>query len=220
MEADLSRRVTRVGKKDPIPFQLKKKQRSQAKKAASSRRPKGPGSHPNAGGEIDDVRLYWQHFVHEPFAGPGRFLWTERMLWGNALLAGLAVMAGVTLEFGFHLLNMISVFINVFFLFMLAYYLVPWVADWIFRRMHVYTSTSDGLKLEIIVLSGWLVVASLIRVVPYYAPIPYWLAMVGFAVLLARAIHRRVRTPWTQTVLAAGGGMAALAVIMLILGKF
>lgn len=210
-----------MGKKEPIPFQLRKKQRAQAKRNAAPRRPLPPNARPpQSGGELDEVLVYWRHFAPHPLAGPGRYLWTERMLWGNAILAALGTMLGLALELGFHLFTLVGSFINAFFLFMLAYYLVPWVADWIFRHQQVRASTVDGIKLDIIFLSGWLVVVSFLRLIPYAAPLPYWIAMVGFAVLLIGALHRRIRSTWLQATLAGGGACIALVALLLILSRF
>lgn len=218
-----------MGKKDPIPFQQKKRERTGrpgrkgAPKPRSGKKPGPPNrpvSTPRGAGETQEVRLYWSHFIRQPFAGPGRFLWTERMLWGNALIAAVLTTIGITIEIGFSLLTMISVFINAFFLFFLVYYLFPWVADWVFRKLKVYASSVDGLKLEMIVLSGWLVIVSLMRLVPFYYPLPYWTAALLFGVLMLIAVHRRVRSSWGQAALATAAGGLAVAVVMLILSTF
>ncbi len=213
-----------LDKKDPIPFQSRKRQRAQrkvpprkgaVKPRSSSVRPVGP-----RGGETDDVRDYWHRFLRHPLSGPGRLLWTERMLWGNALLAALLTTAGIVVEFGFRFLTIISVFINAFFLFFLAYYMFPWVVDWIFHRQHVHASTVDGLKVEMIVLSGWLVIASLAHLVPFYAPLPYSAALLACGILALFAVHRRVRASWVKTALATAGGALSVAVVMAILSSF
>ncbi len=142
------------------------------------------------------------------------------MLWGNALIAALLTTLGATLEVGFHFLAMITVFINAFFLFFLFYYLFPWVADWIFRQLKIMPTTVDGMKGEIIVISGWLVAVSLTRLIPVYTPLPYWTASVLFSVLLLVAVHRRIRTTWIQAALATAGGSLAVAVAMMILSRF
>lgn len=212
--------VNTVDKRDPIPFQQRKRER-QAKRAQASK--PNPMQRPSAGrpgGETDDVRDYWARFVHHPFSGPGRLLWTERMLWGNALLAAILTTIGSMLEVGFRLLTMISVFINAFFLFFLAYYLFPWVADWILRQRQVRASTVDSLKLEMIVLSGWLVIASLIRLVPFYSPLPYFAALLAFGVLVMLAMHQRIRVSWSQSALATAGGIFSVAIVMAILSSF
>jgi hypothetical protein len=207
-----------VGKKDPIPFQLRKKQRAQAKKGRAARRPPNVRP-PTSGGELDEVLIYWRQFAAKPFDGPGRNFWTERMLWGNAILTALATMLGLALEDGFRLYVMVGSFVNVFFLFALAYYVIPWVTDWIFRKLHIPASNVDGLKVEMIVLSGWLVVASLIRLIPFFQPLPYWGAMLGFAVLIVLAVHRRVRSTWGQSALAGGGAAIVLGALLLILSQ-
>lgn len=142
------------------------------------------------------------------------------MLWGNALIAALLTTLGATLEVGFHFLAMITVFINAFFLFFLFYYLFPWVADWIFRQLKITSTTVDGMKGEVIVISGWLVALSLTRLIPFYAPLAYWVASVLFAVLLLVALHRRIRTTWFQAALATAGGSLAVAIAMMILSRF
>lgn len=216
-----AKEVISLGKKSPIPFQQRKRER--AGKKASKQPPKKPrSSYPMSAksGQPDDVRLYWSHFIQNPFAGPGRFFWTERMLWGNALIAALLTTLGATLEVGFHFLAMITVFINAFFLFFLFYYLFPWVADWIFRQLKITSTTVDGMKGEVIVISGWLVALSLTRLIPFYAPLAYWVASVLFAVLLLVALHRRIRTTWFQAALATAGGSLAVAIAMMILSRF
>lgn len=211
-----------MGKKDPIPFEQRKRERS-GRKAS----PKKPGKKtspparpvPARGGETNDVRLYWSHFFRQPFAVPGRYLWTERMLWGNALIAAILTTVGSSLERGLHLSVIIPAFINAFFVFFLVYYVFPWVADWIFHRMKVHASNVDGLKLDMIVLSGWLVIVTLTRIIPFFSPLPYWTASLLFGVLMLLAVHRRVRSSWREALLATVGGWMAVAVIMIIVSN-
>ncbi|PSR21784.1 MAG: hypothetical protein C7B45_09370 [Sulfobacillus acidophilus] len=209
-----------MDKRDPISFQQRKRERQAKRAGVVKQRPTQRPSPARAGGETDDVREYWARFIHHPFSGSGRFLWTERMLWGNALLASILTTIGIAVEVGFHLLTMISVFINAFFLFFLAYYLFPWVADWILRQHQKRVSSVDTLKLEMIVLSGWLVIASLVRLVPVYYPLPYFAALLAFAVLVMVAVHRQVRVPWSQSALATAGGVMSVAIVMAILSSF
>ncbi len=209
-----------VDKRDPIPFQQRKRERQAKRTGSAKQRQMQRPSPMRAGGETDDVRDYWVRFIHHPFAGPGRFLWTERMMWGNALLAAILTTIGVTVEVGFHILAMISVFINAFFLFFLAYYMFPWVADWILRQRHKHVSSVDALKLEMVVLSGWLVIASLVRLVPFYYPIPYFAALLAFSVLVMAAVHRHVRVTWSESALATAGGVVSVAIVMAILSSF
>lgn len=166
------------------------------------------------------MRLYWSRFIHHPLGGNGRFLWTERMLWGNGLIAGILTTLGISLEIGFKFFTMISVFIDAFFLFFLFYYLFPWIADWTFRQLKVPASTIDGMKSDIITLSGWLVLVNLMRLVPFYYPLPYWVASILFSVLLLLAMHRRIRSSWGQAVLATASGAMAVALVTLILAHF
>lgn len=142
------------------------------------------------------------------------------MLWGNALLAAIITTVGVVLESGFSFGLLISVFINAFFLFVLMYYMFPWVVDWIFHRQRVHASSVDGLKLEMIVLSGWLVIVSVVRLIPYFAPLPYLAALLAFGVLTLFAVRRRVRAGWAPTALATAGGLVSVAVVMAILSRF
>ncbi len=201
-----------MGKKDPIPFQPRKRQRGAKTKSKSARRPPAP-----QGGETDEVREYWRHFFQHPFSAPARYRWTERMLWGNALLAALLTTIGTALESGFHFLLLISTFINVFFLFFLVYYLFPWVVDWILHQLKVRGAYVDAVKLEVIVLSGWLTIASLFRLIPEYSPWPAVAALAAFAVLTLFALQRRIRAPWMKTIPAWAGGVFSVAIITVIL---
>lgn len=206
-----------MDKKEPIPFQPRKRQRDARKgptksKAKSSRRQ--PASRV---GEMDDVREYWHRFFQHPFSGPGRYQWTERMLWGNALLAALLTTVGIGLELGLHFLFLFTTFINVFFLFFLVYYLFPWVADWILRQLKVRGAFVDPIKLELIVLSGWLAIASLFRLIPYYGVLPRYAAFSAFTILMLFALRRQVRSSWTHALLAWAGGVVSIAIIMLVL---
>ncbi|MCY0898373.1 MAG: hypothetical protein OWU33_05465 [Firmicutes bacterium] len=199
-----------MDKKQPISFQARKRERRTKK--PPTRRP--PNQRP---GELDDVRLYWQQFIAHPLAGPGRFLWTERMLWGNSLLAGVITTFGIMLEFGFHFLMLLAVFVNAFFLFFLVYYVLPWVADWVLKQFHVYQSSVDGIKRQMIVISGWLVVVNLLRLVPVAHSLLYDAAFVGFFALVAMALHRQTRAPWGATIAAALASLIAVWLILIVL---
>ncbi len=198
-----------MDRKDPISFQARKRERRQKQRG---RTPAGP-SRPTGAGELDDVRMYWQRFLRHPFQGPGRLLWTERMFWGNALVAGIATGVGSLLETHFQLMALIYRFIGAFFLFVLMYYLFPWVTAWLLQRMGSRHSSVDGLKLELIVLSGWLAIANLTRLIPYYSPLPYYAAILGFAVLAILAAKRQTRANWLKTLGAGAGGMLSVLVV-------
>ncbi len=198
-----------MDRKDPISFQARKRERRQKQRSRGPGKPSGPVG----GGELDEVRMYWQRFVRHPFQGPGRLLWTERMFWGNALVAGIFTGLGDLIEKHFQLMAMVYAFISAFFLFALMYYVFPWVTTWLLQRIGVKNSSVDGLKLELIVLSGWLTIVNLISLVPYYSPLPYYAAMVGFAVLVLLATKRQTRTNGMQTFWAGAGGMLAVLVV-------
>lgn len=204
-----------MDKKDPIPFQLRKRERQNQRHT-----PRKKPAAPRGGGETDDIRIYWTQFFKHPWGGTGRLFWTERMLWGNALIAALATTVGAVLELGFQFLMVLSVFINAFFLFFLIYYMMPWVIDWIMVRFNVRSGSIDGLKLEMIVLSGWLVVVNLLRLVPFYAPLPYYAAMLGFMILILLAVRRQTRAGWPQSIGATAGGALAVLIVLALLSHF
>ncbi|MCY0878830.1 MAG: hypothetical protein OWU84_07815 [Firmicutes bacterium] len=199
-----------MNKKQPISFQARKRER-RAKKSA----PKRPAS--ARAGEWDEVQVYWRQFLAHPFQGPGRLLWTERMLWGNSLLAGIATTLGIALEEGFHFLTLLEVFVNAFFLFFLAYYVVPWIADWVLRQFRVYQSSVDGIKRSMIVLSGWLVLVNLIRLIPWAHSLPYEAAFIAFFVLVGVALRRDLRAPGGAAALAALTSLISVWLILILL---
>ena len=49
--------------------------------------------------------------------------------------------------------------------------------------------------------------------VPYYSPLPYYAAIVGFAVLVLLAAKRQTRTNGMKTFWAGAGGMLAVLVV-------
>jgi len=195
-----------MNKKDPISFKDRKRQ----KKITHYQPPRG-------GGELDDVRTYWVRFFHNPFAGPGRLMWTERMLWGNALIAGILTIVGGIFAFGFKPLTLFSLFINAFFVFFLVYYLMPWVMNWILIRLQVRQSSVDSLKLEMIVISGWLVAVNLIRLIPYIQPLLYDCSVLLFGILTVLSIRRVTRASWGQAILSSLGGALSVVIVLTIL---
>ncbi len=197
-----------MDKKDPIPFRAKKRERQMT-------RNRGPS--PAGGGELDDVRAYWQRFFHQPFGGPGRLLWTDRMFWGNALAAALLTAIATGVEAGFQVLLIITSAINTFFIFFLIYYLMAWVTQWLLVRLNVRQASTDAIRLELIVLSGWLVAVSLLRIIPLFQPWLYDASVVGFGILAALAVRRSARASWRNAGLATlGGGLSVIIVSMLL----
>lgn len=193
-----------MDKKDPIPFRAKRRERQQRVRPATP-------------GELDDFRVYWSRFFRGPFKGPGRDVWTERMLWGNALFAGLVRALATLFTTGFSVLYMVTVLINTFFVFFLVYYIMSWVMNWILVRWQLRTASTGYLRLEMIVLSGFLVVMSLLPLIPSVGGYAYPLGMVGFGVLVVIHAHRAVRASWTQSMISTlGGGLAVIAIQILL----
>lgn len=204
-----------MDKKDPIPFNSRKRQK-RVKDARTQSRYQQPPRRPTDGA-LDDVRAYWTHFIRAPFAGPGRFYWTERMLWGNAVIAGILSLIGTAIVVGFAPLTLISYAINAVFVFFVVYYLMTWVINWILIRMGSRQHFTDALRLEMIVLSGWLVVVSLVRLVPIAQPLLYDAAILVFGILTLIAVHRVARVTWTKAILSSLGGAIAVILLLMIL---
>lgn len=208
-----------MDKKDPIPFRARQRQHRAARKVTPPRQRPVPRP-PSKPGELDDVRAYWTRLVHEPFAGPGRFYWTDRMLWGNALLTALASMVITAVRLGgLHILALFSEGINTFFVFFLVYYLFSWVCWWLLVRLGQRQASVDTLKLDMIVVSGWLAMVVLLGLVPYLQPWLYSAALLGFAVLTVRAVRRSIRAPWSASMMSAAGGLISVLLVQIILTR-
>lgn len=192
-----------MDKKQPIPFRNKKRERQTARYQPS------PGT-----GELADVRTYWLRFLHNPWGGPGRLIWTERMFWGNALIAGLLTAVGTAIMAGFQPILIVSLFIDAFFNFFLVYYLMTWVIDWVLVRMGAHQSSTTALRLEMIVLSGWLVLVNLFRLIPVLVPFLFDLAMLAFGVLTILAVRRQTHADWFKAIVASLAGGVAMVLLL------
>lgn len=205
-----------MDKKDPIPFRARRREKRAARAQRTVRRPPGPrrpSAHP---GELDDMRAYWTHFLKSPLGG-GRFYWTDRMLWGNAIFTGLIAMIVAGVRIGFQPLTIITVGINSFFLFVLVYYLMPWVMDFLLNRLGVRQSAVDPIKLDVIALSGWLAIALLLRLVPLVQPFLYDAVLLWATILLFWAVRRIMRAPWYAALAATLGGVLSVVIVQWLL---
>ncbi len=191
--------------------------RDKQRKRQQSRGPQRPRSGPPH--EWDDLVWYWRRILQSPLQLAGRQGWTERMMWSNAILAGLIRIIGLTIMDGFHLLLILTTFVNMLFLAFLFYYGMTWVIDWVVGRTrgsHPYFSVAD-LRREVIVLSGWIVIFALLALIP--APFFSLLALLGFAAMLVRAVHQVYRVTWGQTLMASAAGILSIVAVLYILSS-
>lgn len=206
-----------MDKKDPIPFRAKSREKRLARMRPG--RSAGPQSRQNPpnGGELDEVKAYWQHFIRAPLGGKGRFYWTDRMLWGNAILTGLLAMIVSAFRVGFHPLTLITAGINLFFIFVLVYYLLPWVTYFLMSRMGVRQASVDQVKLAVIMLSGWVTIALLLGLVPRFQPFLSDAGLLWFAILLYLAVKRTHKSRPLPAALATLGGLLSVLLVQMLL---
>ncbi len=205
-----------MDKKDPIPFRARRREKRASRARTSVGRSQGSRRAPANPGELDDVHAYWVHFLKSPL-GRSRFYWTDRMLWGNAILTGLLAMVVAGVRIGLQPLTIVTVGINVFFVFVLVYYLMPWVIDFLLNRLGVRQSTVDAIKLNVIALSGWLTIALLLKLVPWVQPFVYDAALLWASLLLFWAVRRLSRGPWYTALAATLGGVVSIAIVQWLL---
>jgi hypothetical protein len=81
--------------------------------------------------------------------------------------------------------------------------------------MKVFSVSVDQLKTELIALSGWLVVVSVVRFVP--VPALYALALAFFTGLVSVRVHYSTRAGWLLSYGATILGMVAVVLVEFIL---
>lgn len=191
---------------------LRDKRRQRATRRPPSRpipRSYGQNQRP---GEMDDVLLYWKRWIRNPLATAGNQFFTERMLWGNGLIAGLARAVILLAQQQFNLMLLISAIVNTLFIFFLVYYLVTFIAGWLLGKMGVRFVSQEGLRNEIIALSGWIFLVMIASVIP----VPYVLdvALLGFLILLTRSIKLSAHASWWQAIVSSLAGMMSVMILM------
>lgn len=173
--------------------------------------------HPKNPGEMDDFVIYWRRMFHNPLQRAGRQVWTERMLWSNALVAALIHGASFTFEQGFHFIYLVSNMVNTFFVFFLVYYVMTWIIAWVLDKTGSRMTDVQAIRLQIIILSGWLVLASVMTFVPIM--LAYDAVLLVFLVLTARAVKHATGAPWWRAGAATSVGGLGLFVILVLLGQ-
>ncbi|MDA8194708.1 MAG: hypothetical protein M0Z53_12035 [Thermaerobacter sp.] len=197
------------------PISLRDKRRQKTARRRTVTRPAVHRQALRSPGDFDEVLVYWQRWLHNPFQTAGTLPWTERMLWGNALLAGILRAVILLFEQNFNIMLLVSAVLNTLFVFFLVYYAMTFVVGWVLARTGTRFKNMDGLRTETVVLSGWLALVAIAAVIP----VAYVLdvALLVFVGLFTRAVMRATRAPWWRSALATlTGSVLVLAVLSLL----
>ncbi|NMP23598.1 hypothetical protein [Sulfobacillus harzensis] len=139
------------------------------------------------------------------------------MLWGNAILTALVAMVVDGIRIGFRPFTLITAGIDVFFVFVLAYYLLPWVMYFLLNRMKVRQASVDQVKHDVIVLSGWVALAVLLGLVPWLQPYLYAAAGLWVVIAIFWLVRRTLKAPWVPVAAATLGGSLSVLIVQMLL---
>ncbi|MCY0881716.1 MAG: hypothetical protein OWS74_06945 [Firmicutes bacterium] len=205
--------------KKPISFQDKLHER---KNKIRTRRPSSSSASSAPRADDNDFLIYWSRILRNPLQLSGRGYWTERMLWSNGAVAGIIVGLHYLFIDGIHILLFLAGLVNILFFTFIFYYTIPWMVTHILPKMHrkkrrIYSS--DMLKRELIVLSGWFVLYALAQWIPWHA----LLITSGLALLLGieviRAIRYTYRTSWLDTIVSGLVGFVGYLALVIIINS-